>query len=79
MPEFYLQSHFPLKGKLNFLFNKNGKYKRNFAVLGVPKIPQYAIVANELGMSGSQLQGFVNLTSNMHQVSACPVSFFGAA
>jgi len=54
VPEFYLQSHNPLKG--------------------VPKIPQYNVLANELGMSMNEIQYLMQLLSNMHQVSACPTS-----
>ena len=40
----------------------------------MPKTPQYSVIANELGMTQSELQGFMNVLSNMHQVCACPTS-----
>ncbi|KAI6173621.1 hypothetical protein M3Y98_01101200 [Aphelenchoides besseyi] len=53
-PEFYLQSHYPLKG--------------------VPKMPQYGVVTNELGMSMEDMQQLMVCLSNMHQVSATATS-----
>ncbi|KAI6221408.1 Germ cell-expressed protein R06C7.1 [Aphelenchoides fujianensis] len=54
IPEFFLQSHYPLKG--------------------VPKIPQYDVVVNELGLSMHLMQEMFLNWSHMHQVAACPTS-----
>ncbi|KAI6186858.1 Piwi domain-containing protein [Aphelenchoides besseyi] len=41
---------------------------------GSPKIPQYAVVANELNIPLQKLERAMILLSNMHQVCACPTS-----
>ncbi|KAI6213804.1 hypothetical protein M3Y94_00194900 [Aphelenchoides besseyi] len=41
---------------------------------GSPKIPQYAVVVNELGIPLQQLERAMIWLSNMHQVCACPTS-----
>ncbi|KAI6174054.1 Protein argonaute-2 [Aphelenchoides besseyi] len=41
---------------------------------GTPKIPQYAVLVNELEISSDKLESAMIHLSNMHQVSACPTS-----
>ncbi|KAI6205930.1 hypothetical protein M3Y94_00848000 [Aphelenchoides besseyi] len=41
---------------------------------GSPKIPQYAVLVNELEIPSDKLENAMIHLSNMHQVSACPTS-----
>ncbi|KAI6229904.1 Piwi domain-containing protein [Aphelenchoides fujianensis] len=41
---------------------------------GSPKVPQYAVLVNELGIEPRRLEQAMLLLSNAHQVCACPTS-----
>ncbi|KAI6205223.1 hypothetical protein M3Y94_00768400 [Aphelenchoides besseyi] len=46
----------------------------HYPLKGVPKMSQYGVVCNELGMTMEELQQFMVYLSNMHQICASPTS-----